>query len=205
MKKEWKVGLAGERISIHPEWKVIDIGSGHNPFGRADVLLERDLGESIHRSGEKAKTPSDKILVVGDAINMPFLDKSFDYAVASHIAEHIEHIDKFIHELMRISKKGYIEVPGPLSELIFNEPYHLWIISKQGDTLVFKRKRKFKGVLSEIFYSLFYLNKERYGHRTIFSDNFILKIVVKILNRLWKHRCSPATTLIINRLKLGRQ
>ncbi len=183
----WPVGLCGHRIFIHPDWKVIDIGSGHNPHPRANVLLEKELEESIHRSGEKAKIPPGKTLVIGDATDMKFFkDKEFDYAIASHIAEHIENIEAFLKELQRVARRGYIETPGPLSEFFLNEPYHLWIVYKKGDTLVFKKKKRFKS-FSELFYKIFYLNENRYGHETLKSNNLILKLMKTFFNRIWKY------------------
>lgn len=175
-----------EKIKINPDWKVLDIGSRHNLFRRANVLLEKELEESIHRSGERAKSFEHQTLVLGDATNMPFEDNEFDYAIASHVAEHIEDIDKFMRELQRVSKRGYIETPGPLSEMMFNEPYHLWIVYKKGDTLIFKKKKKFRP-LSKVFYALFYLNEYRYGHKTFYSKNSFVKLPKLILNKTWKH------------------
>lgn len=183
---KWKAGLCGEKITIQPTWKVLDVGSGHNPNRRATVLLERELEGSIHRGGDKAKVPTDKSLVVGDATESPFGYKKFDYAIASHIAEHIEDVCKFICELQRVSKRGYIETPGPLSEFFLNEPYHLWVIYKRKGILIFKRKKIFQP-FSNFFYGLFYLNENRYGHKTLFSRGLFAKTIKKTLNRVWKY------------------
>ena len=42
---------------------------------------------------------------------MPFADKTFDYAICSHVLEHVERPDTVIAELTRVAKAGYIEVP----------------------------------------------------------------------------------------------
>ena len=44
-------------------------------------------------------------------MNMPFDDKVFDYAICSHVLEHVERPDAVIAELSRVAKAGYIEVP----------------------------------------------------------------------------------------------
>ncbi len=183
---KWPAGYGGEKIEIKSEWKVLDIGSGHNPFKRADVCLEKDLGESADRSGVAAVIPEEKPLVIGNATNMPFKDKVFDYVVALHIAEHIEDIDKFISELQRVAKKGYIETPGVISDFFLNESFHLWMVSKKNGVLIFRKKKFFKP-LSNIFYNFFYLNKNRYGHQTTFSKNHLLKLLNMILIKVWKH------------------
>lgn len=183
---KWSAGQCGETVHIEPEWSVLDIGSGHSPNPRADVCLERELEESMHRGGAKATIPEGKTLVVGDATAMPFKDKEFDFVIASHIAEHVEDIHALMSEIERVGKRGYIETPGPVSEACFSEPYHIWIISTEGDTIVFRRKKRSKP-LSETLYGLFYLNEERMGHKTYSSKNFVLLSIRRLLNRMWKH------------------
>ena len=48
--------------------------------------------------------------------------------VASHVIEHVKDPKKFIAELERVSKKGYIELPTKLEDnLVFeNKKEHLW-------------------------------------------------------------------------------
>lgn len=52
----------------------------------------------------------------------------------------MEDIEKFLKELQRVGKRGYIETPGPVSELFLNEPSHLWMVKKEKDILVFKKR-----------------------------------------------------------------
>jgi len=183
---KWEAGLCSEKIEIAPDWKVLDVGSGHRPNRRANVLLDKEIDRSIHRSGEKAKALPGKIFVMGDATNMPFSDREFDYSICSQVAEHIEDVEKLISELERVSQRGYLETPGPVSEIVFNEPYHLWFIRKRKDRLRFEKKKRFKP-LSSFFYALFYLNEKRYGKRTFSSQNIFLKAVKLFLNRIWKY------------------
>lgn len=182
--KRFTVGLSGQKWNIHPDWNVLDVGSGHRPNRRANVLIDNELNETEHRSGKKAKVPSDKLMVVGDALNMPFKDKEFDFIIASHIAEHIDDPEQFCKELLRVGKRGYIETPGAFDEFILNESFHKWIVSKEGNCLVFKEKKNFKP-FSEWIYGWMYLNETRTGHRSMYSSNPILKLSSKFLNKLW--------------------
>jgi glycosyltransferase involved in cell wall biosynthesis len=182
----WKAGNSETWLRIDPEWRVLDVGSGNRPNERANVLLERELGETEHRSGAKAFIPDGKKLVLGDALNMPFLEKEFDYIIASHIAEHIENPDVFCRELSRVGKRGYIETPGMLCEFIFNEPFHKWLVYKSGRTLVFKEKTRFK-VFSEFFYRLIYINERRSGHKPLYSSSKIIIKFVNLFRRFWKY------------------
>ena len=59
---------------------------------------------------------------------LPFKDKEFDFIIASHVVEHVEDVSYFLNEIMRIGKKGYIEVPTKLEDnLVFeNKKAHVW-------------------------------------------------------------------------------
>jgi hypothetical protein len=52
---------------------------------------------------------------------MPFKDKAFDFVVASHILEHMSDPGKFLKELQRVGKAGYIETPNFIYERL--HPY----------------------------------------------------------------------------------
>lgn len=180
------VGLSGKKLPIDPEWKVLDVGSGHRPNRRANVLIDNELNETEHRSGKKAITPSDKKMVVGDALDMPFEDKEFDFIIASHIAEHIDDPEQFCKELARVGKRGYIETPGAVDEFFLNEPFHKWIVSKKDNCLIFCEKKNFKP-FSEFFYGLYYLNETRTGHKPLYSTNYLFKLKSKFLGKIWSY------------------
>lgn len=99
---------------------VLDVGSGGTPYPRSDVLLDRLTGFE-HRCGDSMMI--DRPAVFGDAQRMPFKDKSFDFVVASHILEHIADPEKFIKELQRVAKAGYIETPNAVFERL--QPYDI--------------------------------------------------------------------------------
>jgi hypothetical protein len=181
----WPVGFAGERIVLAEKGLVLDVGSGHNPNRRANILLERELDASIHRSGARAAIPAGKQLVIGDAQQMPFKTAGFDFIIASHIAEHIPQPALFLAEMERVGRQGYIETPGPLSETLLTEPYHLWILKRRNEELLFVRKQRTKP-LSDLFYRWFYLNEERYGHQIWQSDNGVLRLSRAVMLKIWK-------------------
>lgn len=183
---KFTVGLSGKKMSINPEWNVLDVGSGHRPNRRANVLIDNELNETEHRSGKKASIPSGKKMVVGDAHNMPFEDKEFDFIIASHIAEHIDDPEQFCKELARVGKRGYIETPGALDDFFLNEPFHKWIVSKKGKCLIFTEKKNFKPI-SEFFYGLYYLNETRTGHKPLHSSNSFLKLASKFVGKIWSY------------------
>jgi SAM-dependent methyltransferase len=71
---------------------------------------------------------------------MPFADKVFDYAICSHMLEHVEHPDAVVAELSRVAKAGYIEVPEAASAKIVDFPSHLWWVTLDDGVLVFTAK-----------------------------------------------------------------
>lgn len=180
----WGMGYSGYKVYIHPNWYVLDVGSGHNPHPRADVCLEKTLEESPHRSFRKAVIPHGKCFVIGDGMAMPFKDKVFNFVIASHVLEHIKAPEVFLNELQRVGHHGYIETPGILTETLLTGPSHIWIISRVKDILVIKKKKRQKP-LYEPFRAFFYIN-EPVEFRTYHTHNLIIKIIVKGIRSIWK-------------------
>ena len=101
------------------DWKVLDIGCGYSANDYATTICDiQDL--SKHYNDRNFVKLSDE--------NLPFADNEFDFVVASHVIEHVKDPKKFIAELERVSKKGYIELPTKLEDnLVFeNKKEHLW-------------------------------------------------------------------------------
>ena len=120
---------------------VLDVGSGDKPHWRADVLLDHYVGDEhgSQRSGSSAARV-DRPLFDADASDLPFADNVFDYAVCSHVLEHVERPDLVVAELARVAKAGYIEVPEAASAKIVDFPSHLWWVTLEDGVLVFTAK-----------------------------------------------------------------
>jgi len=104
---------------VGPEALVLEVGSGGNPYARANVLL--DAYEVTH---ERHWVPLliDRPTVLGFVERLPFRDKAFDFVIASHVLEHSYNPAGFLEELQRVARGGYIEVPDAFMERI--NPYH---------------------------------------------------------------------------------
>jgi SAM-dependent methyltransferase len=164
MSRFW-LGDLGSPIDIPDEWRVLDVGSGQNPHPRANVLLEKFPDDDAQRSGQSIDT-RDPRLVVGDALAMPFDDHEFDFVIASHLAEHIDDPRRLCAELMRVSRRGYVETPGWLWDFAVREPFHIWRVRKTRTGLRFDEVDKPRplGVVGDLLYGLVYMGSLRPGH-----------------------------------------
>lgn len=117
---------------------VLEVGSGGNPYARANVLL--DAYEST-RERHWVPLVVDRPMVLGFVERLPFKDNSFDFVIASHVLEHSSDPDRFLSELQRVAKAGYIEVPDAFMERI--NPYrdHRLEITIRDNELVIRKKK----------------------------------------------------------------
>lgn len=126
-------------MNIKPNDLVLEIGSGDKPYPRSDILLDMFLDDSREREAGK-RLMIDRPLVVGNAEALPFADKSFDYIIASHVLEHAQDPAKFLDELSRVGRQGYIETPLPERERVFDWPFHRWYVYQEGKKLILVKK-----------------------------------------------------------------
>jgi glycosyltransferase involved in cell wall biosynthesis len=180
----WHAGNTHHAIRIDPSWRVLDIGSGHQPNRRANVILEKYMQDTIHRTTQQVVVPRDKQLVIGDALAMPFREKAFDFAIASHIAEHVDDPLQFCAEMSRAAHSGYVETPGPLTEYLMPTRSHRWIVSKRHGGLHFRTNTVTKSAWPS-FFRFFYLNRDGYVDTTLRSSNPVVKAANTLLLVLW--------------------
>jgi SAM-dependent methyltransferase len=127
---------------VGPDALVLDIGSGDKPHWRADILVDRFPGAEY--GAQRSDHPAARLarpLFDTDAADMPFADRVFDYAICSHVLEHVPDPGAVIDEMVRVAKAGYIEVPRVTSAKIIDFPSHLWWCDLVGDELIFTAKR----------------------------------------------------------------
>lgn len=125
MRLAWKAGLEPLAWSLRrlhcpvsPEALVLEVGSGGNPYPRANVLL--DAYEAT-RHRHWVPLVSDRPTVLGRVEALPFRDGAFDFVIASHVLEHSADPERFLGELQRVARAGYIEVPDAFMERV--NPY----------------------------------------------------------------------------------
>jgi len=131
---------------------VLEIGSGHNPKPRSDVLCDKLPEDDTQRGG---KIVLDRPFIAADGQYLPFADKSFDYIICCSVLEHAEDPALFLSELMRVGRGGYIETPTEIGEKLYGWPYHRWLINLDpSGKLIFKRKVQ-EGSFGQLFHHLF--------------------------------------------------
>lgn len=133
---------------------VLDVGAGASPFSRADWIIdllpyeERVIyGAAPDPQEERFSAATWVVRDICDHEPWPFADKQFDFAVCSHTLEDIRDPIFVCHELARVARAGYIEVPSRLEEQSFGFQgpwagwgHHRWLIDLEDDELTFVLK-----------------------------------------------------------------
>ncbi|TAN38947.1 MAG: class I SAM-dependent methyltransferase [Verrucomicrobia bacterium] len=120
---------------------VIDLGGGGNPLQRANVVVDLFPQEGEHRHVPLQLGPKQKF-VQANIENMRgvFSDKQFDFVFTQQTLEHVDDPAAALREIMRIGKRGFIDVPRALYDIHIGHPHHKWLIDEVGGKLVFKKK-----------------------------------------------------------------
>ena len=128
-------------LSIPKESLVLEVGSGGNPYPRSNVLVD---AYKETRERHWAPLVCDRPTVIGFAEELPFKDDTFDFVIAAHVLEHSKDPDRFLSELQRVAKAGYIEVPDAFLERL--NPYrdHRLEITERDGKLIIRRKPNWK-------------------------------------------------------------
>jgi len=115
---------------------VLEVGSGGNPCPRSDILVDYSTGEHEKSRGLVSDRPV--FLCAGE--ELPFTDKQFDFVISFHNLEHSKNPRKFLNEMQRVAKAGYIETPSSAHEVLFPYKFHSSLIWKDNDKLHIKMK-----------------------------------------------------------------
>lgn len=178
--------------------KVLDLGSGHNPFPLATHLVDLYAEDDAHRGGIKL-IKDNRPFLIADIEDLPFHDKEFDFCYCSHVLEHANNPVKACKEIMRVAKRGYIETPTRLSDMFYNFlTHHRWHIEKVGNTLIFIEysERERKGTGSSYFFEQQInpyqneIKKTVYKNRDIFCNMFMWNdaFEVHVFDKNGKHK-----------------
>lgn len=156
------------RIKIPSSAHVLDVGSGHNPHPRANVVTDKFIDTNFHRRSD-IKVLKKQQFVEADGENMPFKDKEFDYVICCHVVEHVDSPAKFLDELSRVGKMGYLEAPSLIGEFLIPKGSHKWVLLDIDDKLVIVDKKKLGLTSSHDFGDVFltFLPKHSLGYKIL--------------------------------------
>lgn len=141
-------------LHLKPEEKVLDIGGGSNPFTRADVVTEPFLDHSSHRGGEGIRSNVEYVQCFAE--DLPFREKEFDFSICRQVLEHVVSPEASCKEIMRVSKRGFIETPQKHFELLFGpNPSHNWFVTARENKIVFERRMFIRHPLRHLGLSYF--------------------------------------------------
>ena len=141
-------------LSIHKKDWVLEIGSGHNPSYRSNVIVDKYLEDNTHRCGD-IKIYAHQQFINADGEHLPFKDKEFDYVICNQVLEHVEHPELFIQEICRVGKRGYMETPSLLGEFLFPKESHKWVILDIDNKLILFEKKLMPGNYKNNYGELF--------------------------------------------------
>jgi hypothetical protein len=145
---------------LSPGDLVLDVGGWACPFNRAQWVLDaepyetrgyyRTFGGPASQGGEKERFRRDTWVRrdICDKAPWPFADKQFDFVVCSHTLEDLRDPLWVCAELIRVAKRGYVEVPsrewetcrGAEHPAIAGLSHHRWLIDIDGKRMRFLPK-----------------------------------------------------------------
>ncbi len=120
---------------------VLEVGGGHNPHRRSNVVVDKYADSNYHRSGDLIVRNNQKFMEA-DGENLPFDKNTFDYVICNQVLEHVENPERFLKEQFRVAKQGFIETPSLIGEYLFPKKSHKWVILELENKLVLYPKEK---------------------------------------------------------------
>lgn len=157
-----KLSNPGDRyhLKIGKSEKVLEVGGGHNPHPRSNMVVDKFIDSNYHRQSD-IKVLRHQQFMQADGENLPFADNEYDYVICNQVLEHVEDPHAFAGEQARVAKRGYMETPSLIGEYLFPKESHRWLILELDNKLVLMDKSKhwFKTGLDFGFIFLTWLQK----------------------------------------------
>ena len=140
--------------------RVLDVGGWACPFNRADYVMDEGpyetrgfyatIGLPASQGGEREHFTAETWIRrdLCDRAPWPFPDEFFDFSICSQTLEDLRDPLFVCSELVRVSKRGYIEVPSRLAEscrgwehpALAGLSHHRWLVEIEGSHVEFTFK-----------------------------------------------------------------
>ena len=155
-----------QTLKDNPHWNILDIGCGYTANEYSKTVADTQDLSNFYKNKKFIRIKEKKL---------PFKDNEFDFAITSHVIEHVEDFQFFIKEIERISKQGYIELPTRLGDnlVIENLKDHIWWF-KYDDELKLLRVSK-KNQILEPFINVSTAKKLE----SIFRESLVMELLWK--------------------------
>ena len=146
-------------LSLPDDARVLDVGGWAGPLNRADWMIDREPYETRGLTMPQGFGPPPERFTkdtwverdICDREPWPFEDDFFDFVICTFTLEDLRDPIGVCHEMSRVGKAGYIEVPSLLDELSWAVPeesggpwaghtHHRWLITLEDGELVFLNK-----------------------------------------------------------------
>ncbi len=130
-------GLYNIDFKIRVGDKVLDVGSGNNPYPLATHLI--DMPDTQKQRHNADLVVGDKELIEGDVCSVlqNFPDNHFDFCYSSHTFEHIKDLPRALDLISAKCKRGFYALPGSDFEFFTAENHfgHVNLCRQIGDVL----------------------------------------------------------------------
>jgi SAM-dependent methyltransferase len=115
--------------------RLLDIGCGRRPY---EDLLAHRLTRYVGMEG--SATSWSRADLLGDALDLPFSDGSFEVVLATEVMEHLPDSDRFLSEVGRVlSPGGVVVVSVPFMEPLHEEPLDFYRFTPYGLRVLLER------------------------------------------------------------------
>lgn len=177
------------RFGINRSELVLEVGSGDHPLIRSDILCDRYPFSSFERF-RNAPLVTDRPVVAGDAIHLPFRDQSIDFIYCNDLAEHLDQPELFFEECMRVGRRGAIITPSLFAERVFGWPYHSVVFENRDGVLLIHRKTSYNwGLCGRTFHQLWL--DDRDFRRVVSRNSDIFRMIYRWNGRIRYEYASP--------------
>lgn len=146
--RQWKAAWEycgdplGTPLTVPDNWNVLEIGPGRGRWPRANVYVDSNATNLTRIQDEYRATPGvnwpECHVTSVEELN-PNWDGRFDFAIASHVLEHVPNPVKAAAELSRVARAGCVICPSEGKDALFlyHELDHKWHVKKWRDELHF--------------------------------------------------------------------